>query len=57
MLNALTHVSQIYTIDYPLYNIITEEAQAYFSGDKTAEETARIIQSCFSGKIDFSKIR
>jgi len=31
--------------DTDIYQIITEEAKGYFSGDKTAEETAKVIQN------------
>ena len=32
-------------VDYSLYNIILEEVQAYFSGDKELEDTVDVIQS------------
>ena len=32
-------------MSYPGDDIIQEEAAAFFNGDKTAEETARIIQN------------
>lgn len=34
-----------FAYDETVYNIITEEAEAYFAGDKTAEQTAEIIQN------------
>ena len=32
-------------VDSYIRSILQEEAAAYFAGDKTAEETARVIQS------------
>lgn len=37
--------TQLRLAEYPCANIIQEEAAAFFAGDKTAEETADIIQS------------
>lgn len=37
--------TQLRLAEYPCSEIIQEEAAAFFSGDKTAEETARIIQN------------
>lgn len=34
-----------YRIDPALYNIIIQEAKAFFAGDKTVEQTAELIQS------------
>ena len=31
--------------DDAIYNIVFEQAQAFYSGQKTAEEVARLIQS------------
>ena len=41
----VSSIKQAYYFDQELYNIITEEAAAYFAGDKTAKEVASIIQS------------
>ena len=38
-------VTGIYEYDSSLMNIIWSEAQAFFAGDKSAEDAARIIQS------------
>lgn len=40
--NAYIHPYRIYD---PMYNIVLEESAAYFAGDRTAEETARIIEN------------
>ena len=32
-------------VDYPIYNIVLEEAEAYFADDKSASEVANIIDS------------
>ena len=37
--------TQLRLTEYPCADIIQEEAAAFFAGDKTAEETADIIQS------------
>ena len=34
-----------YYYNEEIYNIITEESNAYFAGDKSAEQTAEIIQN------------
>ncbi|MCD7891201.1 MAG: extracellular solute-binding protein [Ruminococcus sp.] len=36
------------TFDSDIYNICMEEAEAYFAGESTAEETANMIQNCVS---------
>ena len=41
-------VDKIYNYNTEIHNIITEEASAYFSGQKSAEEVAKIIQSRIS---------
>ena len=38
-------VSHTYSLNQNIYNIITEEAAAYFSGQKSVDEVADIIQS------------
>ena len=38
-------VSAIYTTDNALWEIISEQAQPYFAGDKSVDEAARLIQS------------
>ncbi len=45
MKNYIGSLSLIYSPNQNLYNIITEEVSAYFSGQKSAEEVADIIQS------------
>lgn len=41
----LESVGRAYRHDENVYNIVVEEAAAFFAGDKTAQETARLIQS------------
>jgi hypothetical protein len=43
--DTLNESDALYVIDVPLYTIILEETAAYFAGDKSAEECARVIQS------------
>lgn len=43
LINSITMVSD--GTDTTLYKIIAEEAEAFFAGDKTAEEAAELIQS------------
>ena len=38
-------IEKFYDYNTDVHNIITEEAEAYFSGQKSAEEVAKIIQS------------
>ncbi len=45
VMELLTSLSQTLKNDSSLINIVTEEAAAYFAGQKTADETAQIIQS------------
>lgn len=40
--NAYLHTYRIFD---PVYQIVLEESDAYFAGDRTAEETARIIEN------------
>ena len=41
----LESLTQCYQYDSAMMNIILEEASAYFSGQKSAEEIANLIQS------------
>ncbi|MEA4895636.1 MAG: extracellular solute-binding protein [Oscillospiraceae bacterium] len=43
LINSITMISD--GTDTTLYNIIKEEAMAFFAGDKTAEEASKLIQS------------
>lgn len=45
VMELLTSVTQLSTYDENLNNIVYEEAEAYFSGQKSAQEVASIIQS------------
>lgn len=45
LLTLIKSVSTNSNIDYSLYNIILEEVQPFFNGDKSLEETAKVIQS------------
>lgn len=46
---SLVEEATTVTEDYsPIPYIVVEEAQAYFSGDKSAEDVAKIIQSRIS---------
>ena len=38
-------VTTVYTEDNALWEIISEQAQPYFAGDKSVDETAKLIQS------------
>lgn len=38
-------ISTVYTEDSALWEIISEQAQPYFVGDKSVDEAARLIQS------------
>lgn len=42
---AITTCTKIQNYDINMYNIVIEQAQAFFDGQKTAEEVARLIQS------------
>ena len=48
-------VSDTWDYDSSLNEIITEEAKAYFAGDKTVDETCKIIQNRASTYIKESK--
>jgi hypothetical protein len=43
--NFVGSLNMVYSANENVYNIITEEASAYFSGQKSAKEVADIIQS------------
>ena len=45
LMNLITSASTTYQYDTDLMKIITEEAAAYFSGQKSLDETADIIQN------------
>jgi ABC-type glycerol-3-phosphate transport system substrate-binding protein len=45
MMNVYTSTDKLYRVNSHLYDIIVEEALGYLAGDKTAEETAAVIQS------------
>lgn len=34
----------VYTLDYDIYNIVVEESEGYFAGQKSAEQVADVIQ-------------
>ena len=42
VIDLISQISSVYSED-SIYNIVNEEAEAFFAGDKTAEETAKII--------------
>ncbi len=42
LINEATTVTEDYS---PIPNIVADEAQAYFSGDKSAEDVAKVIQN------------
>ena len=44
VVNFITSVSNRYFMDTNVSNIITEEMGAYFSGQKTAQDVADVIQ-------------
>jgi ABC-type glycerol-3-phosphate transport system substrate-binding protein len=45
ILNMIDSVTNVYSYDTSITDIITDEAAAYFNGEKSAEETAKLIQS------------
>ena len=45
MMDLVTTVNTVYSYDTDLMKIITEEAAAYFAGQKSVDETADIIQN------------
>ena len=52
LLEGTTHISRY---DKTLIDIVTEEASAYFSGQKSLDETARIIQNRVSTYVNESR--
>ncbi len=48
VMDFITSVDSVYTFNSYIMNIITEEASAYYSGQKTAKDVADIIQSRLS---------
>ena len=44
-LDLLDAVENVSFYDEAVLSIVSQEAAAYFAGDKSAEETARLIQS------------
>ena len=42
---AITTCTKVMNMDTSIYEIVNEQAQAFFSGQKSAEEVARLIQS------------
>ncbi len=46
--NAINNTHTAISQDVTIYNMIYEEAQPYFEGQKSAEETAKVIQSKIS---------
>ena len=42
---AVTTCDKVWDSDEAIYTIVFEQAQAYYSGQKSAEEVARLIQS------------
>ena len=45
VMSFVTSLNQIMRNDEEMLNIVLEEAEAYFSGQKSPQETAAIIQS------------
>lgn len=45
LMELINNTTRIYTSDQSLYDIIVEESAAFFAGQKSAQETARNIQS------------
>lgn len=45
LLTLIENATNSTTVDYSLYNILLEEAEGYFYGDKTLAETVDIMQS------------
>ncbi len=41
----INNTTKMYNVDDSIYSIVNEQAQAYFSGQKTVDEVARLIQS------------
>lgn len=45
LLEAITTCTKVYNNDDSIYKIVFEQAQAYFSGQKSARDVAKLIQS------------
>ena len=45
VLNLIDNLGCAVSFDQDIYNIISEETQAFFAGQKTAQDVAGIIQS------------
>lgn len=45
IVGAINSVNQLYTYDQSIYNIISDEAAAYFNGQRSARDCANYIQS------------
>lgn len=46
--DAMSRANKVIESDYTLYNMIFEEAQPYFKGQKSIDETVKVIQSRMS---------
>ena len=42
---AVTTCTKVMNMDTSIYEIVSEQAQAYFAGQKSAQDVARLIQS------------
>lgn len=45
LLEAITTCTKVYNYDESIYNIVYEQAQAYFSGQKSVKDVVKLIQS------------
>ena len=45
LLEIIDSIDSGLMVDYPIYNIVLEEVEAYFADDKSASEVANIIDS------------
>lgn len=45
ILDLINTTDRIYSYDNSMYEIVTEQCSAFFAGAKTAEETAKLVQS------------
>ncbi|MCD7787127.1 MAG: hypothetical protein LUG87_05530, partial [Oscillospiraceae bacterium] len=45
LLALIEATDRIYEYDSTIYDVVSEECAAFFAGDKTAEETAKLVQS------------
>ncbi len=45
VMNLIEATDKVYALDQTLYGIINEQCAAFFAGDRSAEDTARLIQS------------